>query len=267
MSTTAPPAVPVRQRVNVDEQDVDGQKENGEEEDINRFPEIDFESDEILTVGHVVNNAKLSYINSGDLSLEEIQLKDLRGKYLLLFAYPRNFMYISPNEVIYLNEVLGKFLELECNVIAFAMENPYTHSKWMETESILGGIGPTKLTICSDSTAKLAKKFGCYDDEAQQILRASILIDPDGVIIHKSVGDPSVPRSIEEILRILRAFRFAKENGVQCPANWKEGEEGISTVVEESKQYFAKLYKVDNAENEGVEEGEGEKAANEEDGE
>jgi hypothetical protein len=45
------------------------------------------------------------------------------------------------------------------------------------------------------------------------------VIDPDGVLVHMSVTDHDVGRSVDEVLRVLRAFK----TGSMCPANWTPG--------------------------------------------
>lgn len=48
-------------------------------------------------------------------------------------------------------------------------------------------------------------------------LRGLFLIDPEGVVRHLSVNDLPVGRSVEETLRLLKAFQFVAEHGEgQC---------------------------------------------------
>ena len=51
-------------------------------------------------------------------------------------------------------------------------------------------------------------------------LRATFIVDPEGVIRHVSVNDLSVGRSIEEVLRLLDAFQTDE----LCPCDWKKGQ-------------------------------------------
>ncbi|ELW47054.1 Sideroflexin-4 [Tupaia chinensis] len=46
------------------------------------------------------------------------------------------------------------------------------------------------------------------------------IIDPNGVIKHLSVNDLPVGRSVEETLRLVKAFQFVESHGEVCPANW-----------------------------------------------
>ncbi|HEX6584441.1 MAG TPA: hypothetical protein VF056_12630 [Thermoleophilaceae bacterium] len=51
-------------------------------------------------------------------------------------------------------------------------------------------------------------------------LWGTFIIDPQGVVRHASVSDPSVGRSPEEALRILKALR----TGELCPVSWQPGQ-------------------------------------------
>ena len=50
--------------------------------------------------------------------------------------------------------------------------------------------------------------------------RGTFIIDPNGVLVHMSVTEHDVGRSVDEVLRVLRAFR----TGALCPANWAPGD-------------------------------------------
>jgi len=51
-------------------------------------------------------------------------------------------------------------------------------------------------------------------------IRATYLIDPEGIIQYSAASNMNVGRSVEESLRVLRALCTGK----LCPADWKPGE-------------------------------------------
>ena len=51
-------------------------------------------------------------------------------------------------------------------------------------------------------------------------LRGTFLIDPKGTLQWMSVNALGVGRSVEEVLRTLKAL----ETGELCPANWQPGQ-------------------------------------------
>jgi alkyl hydroperoxide reductase subunit AhpC len=69
-------------------------------------------------------------------------------------------------------------------------------------------------------THELSRLYGVLNTEDGSALRGTFLIDPDGILRHASVSDPSVGRSPEEVLRILKALR----TGELCPVSWQPGQ-------------------------------------------
>ena len=46
------------------------------------------------------------------------------------------------------------------------------------------------------------------------------VIDPNGVVRQITVNDLPVGRSVEETLRLIKAFQFVEKHGEVCPADW-----------------------------------------------
>ena len=65
------------------------------------------------------------------------------------------------------------------------------------------------------------------------------LIDKEGVVRHGSVNDLPLGRSIDEFLRLVDALQFTEEHGEVCPANWKEGEDGMVPTFEGVADYLS----------------------------
>ena len=78
--------------------------------------------------------------------------------------------------------------------------------------------------MIADPTGTLCRALGTYLEEEGLSLRASFVIDPDGIIKAYEIHDNSIGRSAEELLRKLQAAKFVREHGGNvCPANWKPG--------------------------------------------
>lgn len=50
--------------------------------------------------------------------------------------------------------------------------------------------------------------------------RGLFIIDPNGIVKHMSINDLPVGRSVEETLRLVKAFQFVESHGEVCPASW-----------------------------------------------
>ena len=91
-----------------------------------------------------------------------------------------------------------------------------THKAWIES---LGGID---YPLLADYDKKVTREYGVYLDQAGGIaLRGTFLIDPEGKLQQYSINNTDVGRSIDEVLRLLKALQA----GGACPVNWDEGQD------------------------------------------
>lgn len=67
------------------------------------------------------------------------------------------------------------------------------------------------------------------------------LIDPKGTLRQITINDLPVGRSVDEAMRLLKAFQFTDKHGEVCPANWKEGAPTMTADPVKSKEYFGKV--------------------------
>lgn len=51
-------------------------------------------------------------------------------------------------------------------------------------------------------------------------MRATYIIDSNGILRHMSINDLPVGRNIDEILRLVKAFQYTDKSGEVCPAHW-----------------------------------------------
>ena len=68
--------------------------------------------------------------------------------------------------------------------------------------------------------------LGVLDKKEGVALRATFIVDPEGVIRFVSVNDMNVGRNPEEVLRVLDALQTDE----LCPCNWKKGDEFLKAA-------------------------------------
>lgn len=95
------------------------------------------------------------------------------------------------------------------------------------------------IPLLADKTKSIAKDYGVLIEEAGVALRGLFIIDPKGTVRQITINDLPVGRSVDEVLRLVEAFKFTDEHGEVCPANWKAGAKTIKPDVKESKEYFS----------------------------
>lgn len=70
-------------------------------------------------------------------------------------------------------------------------------------------------------------------------LRASFLIDKDGIVQHQVVNNLPLGRDVDEMLRVVEALQFTEEHGKVCPAGWRRGQQGMKANPEGVAEYLA----------------------------
>lgn len=169
---------------------------------------------------------------------KDISLKDYAGKYLVLFFYPLDFTFVCPTEVIAFNDRAEEFKAINAELVAVSVDSHFSHLAWVNTPRKNGGLGTeTKLAILSDLKKTIATNYGCLTKNEDIALRALYIIDTKGVVRQITINDLPVGRSVDETLRLIKAFQFADEHGEVCPANWQPKSKTINP--KKASEYFA----------------------------
>jgi len=90
----------------------------------------------------------------------------------------------------------------------------------------------------ADRNHAVSKAYGVLLEDEGIALRGTFFIDPKGTLRASHIHDLPVGRSVEETIRVVKAFQFTDEHGEVCPAGWDEGSATIDT--KDSSKYFSK---------------------------
>nr|XP_020455932.1 thioredoxin-dependent peroxide reductase, mitochondrial [Monopterus albus] len=172
---------------------------------------------------------------------KEMSLSDFKGKYLVLFFYPLDFTFVCPTEIISFSDKASEFHDINCEVVGVSVDSHFTHLAWINTPRKAGGLGHIHIPLLSDLNKQMSKDYGVLLEGPGIALRGLFIIDPNGVVRHMSVNDLPVGRSVEETLRLVKAFQFVETHGEVCPASWTPKSPTIIPTPEGSKKYFEKV--------------------------
>nr|XP_018901713.1 PREDICTED: peroxiredoxin-2-like [Bemisia tabaci] len=192
-------------------------------------------------VQHPAPDFKGTAVINGDF--KEIKLSDFAGKYLVLFFYPLDFTFVCPTEIIAFSDRYKEFKDINTEVVACSCDSHFTHLAWIRTPRNEGGLGPIHYPLLADFSKTIAESYEVLIKPDGIPLRGLFLIDPNGVLRQKTVNDLPVGRSVDETLRLVKAFQFVEKHGEVCPANWTPDSPTIKPNPEASKEYFNKVNK------------------------
>ena len=176
-----------------------------------------------------------------DCSFKEVSLADYRGKYVVLYFYPLDFTFVCPTEIIAFSDRAAEFEQLGVQILGASIDSHFTHLAWRNTPRSQGGLGDIKYPLIADLNKKISEAYDVLLPGGIA-LRGLFLIDKQGIVRHQVVNDLPLGRSVDEVLRMVKALQFFEKNGEVCPANWKEGARTIKPDPKGSKEFFGAEY-------------------------
>ena len=142
----------------------------------------------------------------------EARLREARGRWVVLFFYPRDFTPVCPTEV---RELSKRRAELGAEVYALSVDDVETHRRW-----IAEVLGEVAFPLLADPGGAIARAYGVLLPGEGVAARATFVIDPQGTIQHAAAQNLDVGRSISELVRVVEALR----TGHAVPAGWQPGQ-------------------------------------------
>ena len=178
---------------------------------------------------------------------QKLSLSDYKGKYVVLLFYPFDFTYVCPTELIAFSEAIGDFRAINAEVLGVSTDSHFTHLAWINTKRTEGGLGEINYPLLADISKSMSKSYNVLVENPEDpmfgaALRGLFIIDGEGKLKAMQINDDAVGRSVEETLRLIKAFQYAEEHGEVCPANWKPGDKTIVPDQKEMKTYFQDAY-------------------------
>ena len=170
--------------------------------------------------------------------VEAFDSATLRGRYVVVFFWPLDFTFVCPSEIIAHNNRMDKFKALGVEVVGVSVDSQYTHFAWRNTPVEKGGIGPVEFTMIADVKHEIVRAYGIEHDDGVA-LRASFLIDREGIVQHQVVNNLPLGREVDEMIRLIEALQFTEEHGEVCPAGWRKGAKGMKADAQGVAAYLA----------------------------
>lgn len=144
----------------------------------------------------ILVGTKAPDFNLKDQNNEIHNLTEYKGKWIVIYFYPKDFSPRSITQAKNFNDNITKFKDFNTEILGISPDFPLKHKKFVDEYNL-------SLTILSDPEKNIIKSY-----QANGIItkRISYLIDPEGIIKKTYVlVDPG--RHAEEILNDLIDLR------------------------------------------------------------
>ncbi|EPR11070.1 hypothetical protein M527_03085 [Sphingobium indicum IP26] len=165
----------------------------------------------------------------------EFQLSKLRGHWVLLFSHPADFTPVCSTEFVALARRQAEFEALGCKLVGVSVDSLYAHIAWVRALKDLFEV-EIGFPIIEDPSMAVGRAYGMIGENAadSMAMRSTFFIDPQGVVRATTAYPHNVGRSVDELLRLLRALKCVDERDVLTPEGWTEGEAALLPVDDQT---------------------------------
>lgn len=206
-----------------------------------------------VLVGRQAPGFSASAVIDGGNIVNDFTLEQFKGKYVILFFYPKDFTFVCPTELFAFQEKLAEFKSRNVELVAVSTDTEQSHWGWLQMEKNHGGIKGITYPIVADTNKTISMNYDVlageldWNDEGEMIAtgeliayRGLFLIDREGKVRHQLVNDLPLGRNVDEAIRMVDSLQHLEENGEVCPANWVKGKEGLTATHDGIADYLTK---------------------------
>ncbi len=135
----------------------------------------------------------------------EICLRDLKGKWTVLYFYPKDNTPGCTTEAKDFSSLLDEFEKEGAIVIGISPDSAKKHCNFIEKHGL-------KITLLSDENKEVLKAYGAwgpkkmYGKEYEGVIRSTFIIDPDGNIA-KEYKKVRVKEHAKKVLEDLKELK------------------------------------------------------------
>jgi peroxiredoxin Q/BCP len=135
----------------------------------------------------------------------EICLRDLKGKWIVLYFYPKDNTPGCTTEACDFTEAAPDFSNLDAIILGVSADSTKKHRNFIEKKNL-------GITLLSDEDTSMMQEYGVWQlkknfgKEYMGIVRSTYIIDPDGVIqaVYKKVKVKEHVKKVQEDLEALQ---------------------------------------------------------------
>ncbi len=140
----------------------------------------------------------------------EICLRDLSGKWVVLYFYPKDNTPGCTTEACDFTNELEEFEELDAVILGVSPDSPKKHRNFIEKKDL-------KITLLSDEDKSVLKAYGAwglkknYGREYEGVIRSTFIINPEGEIAHEW-RNVRVKGHVEKVKEKLKELQSANNS-------------------------------------------------------
>ncbi len=156
------------------------------------------------------------------------KLSDYKGKWLILFSHPADFTPVCTTEFMAFAKHHPEFVKRGAELLGLSVDSNFSHLAWVRNIKENWGVD-IPFPIIEDLSMQVARAYGMIQPGASDTsaVRATFVIDPQGVLRAMVYYPMTNGRSIPEFVRLLDALQTTDQHGVATPEGWQSGDKVI----------------------------------------
>lgn len=170
----------------------------------------------------------MAHEEKGESAFETLTRESFKGKWKVIFFYPKDFTFVCPTEIAEFAKMNDEFKDRDCVVMGGSTDNEFCKLAWRREHKDLHNLNQWSF---ADTNGSLVDGLGIRDKRAGVAFRATFIVDPHNVVQHVSVNNLNVGRNPKETLRILDGL----QSDELCACNRPVGGQTIDTSAEARK--------------------------------
>ena len=180
----------------------------------------------MLSVGHKFPDfsVKATVTNDVTNAFIDINQDSYKGKWLVVFFWPKDFTFVCPTEIAEFGKLNNEFKDRDAQVLGASTDSEFVHLAWRQHKEELNAL---PFPMLADVKRELTTALGILDPNEGVAQRATFIVDPEGIIRFSMVTDLNVGRNVKEVVRILDALQTDE----LCPCNWQKGDKTIQVAA------------------------------------
>ena len=178
----------------------------------------------MLTIGDIFPSFTVKAVVSREAGKEFTDISDASypGKWKIYFFWPKDFTFVCPTEIAAFGKLAGDFTDRDAQLLGVSLDSEFVHLAWRNHHPDLKDL---PIPMLADIKRMITTGAGVLDRVEGVPLRATFIVDPQGVVRYSSANDLNVGRNPAEVLRVLDALQTDE----LCPCNWQKGQATLST--------------------------------------
>src|SRR5712671_1057765 len=140
----------------------------------------------MLTIGDKFPSFDLKAAVSTDprTAFKDISDKSDAGKWKVVFFWPKDFTFVCPTEIAAFGKLNRDFRDRDAAVYGVSIDSEFVHLAWRRSHPDLKNL---PFPMLADVKREITTAFGVLDKKEGVALRATFIVDPEGIIRFVSV--------------------------------------------------------------------------------